>query len=342
MSESNPLQLEALFEGGGEPWLPLLGPVLERNPGEAATFLGPGRSNAIVPVRELTFQALKPNPPGRWRVVIFGQSPYPRLESATGIAMFDNAFADWNDAQFGKAVSMRCIIKAAGMRQHGLARSAPVGEVRKLLAAQNVVTPPRWFHAMLAQGVLLLNASLTSSSDDVISVAAHTRFWKPVVERIVEEILRARGSQGVVFVWWGSHAKALRTRVEKLEKEIPGAAVRHVSHCNPAAMGEAFCDGDPFGAINEALRSLGLSEVDWLPRKGWDELQGQDREEAGRLGDFIEKTRELHQLYLERLQDVSGEKLETLDPIAGVMSLPLPTLAEALAPLVKRGLPGFV
>lgn len=33
----------------------------------------------------------RPNPPNAWRVVSFGQSPYPRMESATGIAHFDNA-----------------------------------------------------------------------------------------------------------------------------------------------------------------------------------------------------------------------------------------------------------
>ena len=60
----------------------------------------------IVPVRELTFQALKPNPPHRWKVVVFGQNPYPRIESATGIAMFDNTFGNWSDSQFGKVTSI--------------------------------------------------------------------------------------------------------------------------------------------------------------------------------------------------------------------------------------------
>ena len=43
----------------------------------------------------------------------FGQNPYPRVESATGIAMFDNAFGNWADSQFGKVITIRCIIKAA-------------------------------------------------------------------------------------------------------------------------------------------------------------------------------------------------------------------------------------
>jgi len=75
MTANDPLGLATLFEGGGEPWLPLLKPVIEQQP-DAETFIGPTREKAIVPVRELTFQALKPNPPARWRVVVFGQNPF--------------------------------------------------------------------------------------------------------------------------------------------------------------------------------------------------------------------------------------------------------------------------
>jgi uracil DNA glycosylase len=266
-------------------------------------------------------------------VVIFGQNPYPRLESATGIAMFDNAFADWEDGRFGRVTSMRCIIKAACIHRHGVARDVSVTELRALLARHQVVTPPEWFQAMLAQGVLLLNAALTASSDGSVSTARHTAFWKPVVETVVERILEARGGQGVVFAWWGNHAKSLRALVERLQERHPGVPVRHVDHCNPAAMGDAFCEGDPFGAIDEALASLGLPPVDWLPRRGW--AQAHDREEADRMGGFIEHTRELHRLYLERLQGAGEEALTELEAIRGVFELPLPTLAEAMAPLLK-------
>ena len=47
------------------------------------------------------------------RVVVFGQNPYPRAESATGIAMFDNTFHDWKDGRFGKVTSI-CIAPADG------------------------------------------------------------------------------------------------------------------------------------------------------------------------------------------------------------------------------------
>ncbi|GAB3802649.1 uracil-DNA glycosylase family protein [Micromonospora zhanjiangensis] len=217
MSDSNvptpphpddPLALTELFAGGGEPWLPLLKPVVERQP-NAATFIGPGRGPNVVPVRELTFQALKPHPPEKWKVVVFGQNPYPRPESATGIAMFDNTFHNWQDSQFGRVVSIRCIIKAAAMWKYGIPKRTPIADIRALLRKNDTVQPPEWFQAMLTQGVLLLNAALTASSDGALATDQHTGFWRPVVERLIEEILRAKqhatdeADRGVVFAWWG-------------------------------------------------------------------------------------------------------------------------------------------
>ncbi|MGW2991455.1 macro domain-containing protein [Streptomyces sp. NPDC001193] len=132
------LGLTELFDGGGEPWLPLLRPVIEAQP-DAARFIGKGRSPEVVPVRELTFQALKPHPPHKWKVVAFGQNPYPRPESATGIAMFDNTFNDWKDSQFGRVVSIRCIIKAAAMWKYGIAKKTPIADVRALLKERDGV-----------------------------------------------------------------------------------------------------------------------------------------------------------------------------------------------------------
>ncbi len=338
-SADDPLALAPLFEGGGEPWMPLLKPTIESLP-NAATFIGPSREKSIVPVRELTFQALKPNPPAGWKVVIFGQNPYPRVESATGIAMFDNTFSEWKDKKFGVVTSIRCIIKAASMHKHGIEKSSSTAKIRTLLAKERIVAPPEWFQAMLTQGVLLLNAALTASSDDALSTSQHTSFWRPVIDKIVEEILKAKASaqdahKGVVFVWWGSHARALRGRVEKIAHKYPGARVVHVDHCNPAAMGDAFCDNDPFGAINAALESLDMASIDWLPAAGWNEGHEAHKETAGRMGDFITKTMELHRFYLDRLQGVGEEKMEELAAIRGILDAPLLGFGDAIGPVAK-------
>ncbi|MFK3978898.1 ADP-ribosyltransferase domain-containing protein [Micromonospora sp. NPDC050397] len=339
---SDPLALAELFTGGGEPWLPLLRPVIEAQPA-AATFIGSGRGPKVVPVRELTFQALKPNPPHKWKVVVFGQNPYPRTESATGIAMFDNTFHDWADSQFGRVVSIRCIIKAAAMWKHGIPKKTPIADLRALLRQHDTVQPPEWFQAILTQGVLLLNASLTASSDGAISTEQHTTFWRPVTEKVIEETLRAKEQadeqdRGVVFAWWGAHARNLKRIVLRLEKKYPGVRVRHIDHANPAAQGDIFCDGDHFATVNAALAALGADEIDWLPAKGWNASDGAagdtDTSTADRMGAFIASTMELHKLYLERLASVKDEGL-VLPAITGVFDTPLMDFRAAVDPVTK-------
>ncbi|MEU7071645.1 ADP-ribosyltransferase domain-containing protein [Streptomyces narbonensis] len=342
VSAGDPLGLTELFAGGGEPWLPLLGPVIEAQHG-AAGFIGPKRSPEVVPVRELTFQALKPHPPQKWKVVAFGQNPYPRPESATGIAMFDNTFGDWKDSQFGRVVSMRCLIKAAAMWKYGVAKKTPIADIRALLKKEDTVQPPGWFQAMLTQGVLLLNASLTASADGAVPTDRHTAFWRPVAEQIVEEILRAKQNgpeedRGVVFAWWGAHARSLKRVVQRLEKKYPGVEVRHLDHANPAAQGDIFCEGDHFARVNDALAAVGAEPVDWLPRKGWDQGPGGAGGAADgggvseRMGAFIASTMELHQLYLERLTSVKDEGL-VLPPITGVFDTPVMDFRKAVEPV---------
>lgn len=339
---NDPLALTELFKGGGEPWLPLLKPVIEAQP-NAASFIGPGRGPDVVPVRELTFQALKPNPPHKWKVVVFGQNPYPRPESATGIAMFDNTFHDWKDSQFGRVVSIRCIIKAAAMWKYGIPKKTPIADIRALLRKQDTVQPPEWFQAMLTQGVLLLNAALTASSDGPRGADPHTAFWRPVAERIVEEILKAKQNadeedRGVVFAWWGAHARSLKKVVLQLQKKYPDVEVRHIDHCNPAAQGDIFCDGDHFDMVNDALASVGAEAVDWLPSSGWDkgaaQAGGTDGGVSERMGAFITSTMELHQLYLERLSSVKDEGL-VLDAVTGVFDTPLMDFRDAVSPVAE-------
>lgn len=75
LKRSNSLQLNPVFSGlHGSLWRKLLEPFFKLL-SDAPKFLGPNRDPTIVPVRELTFQALKPNHPADWRVVVFGTNP---------------------------------------------------------------------------------------------------------------------------------------------------------------------------------------------------------------------------------------------------------------------------
>ena len=307
---ADPLKLRDLFEGGGgAPWYPILKPVIEAQP-DAADFIGPARDAKIVPVRELTFQALKPTPPHGWKVVVFGQTPYPRVESATGIAMFDNTFDKWESPRFSQVVSMRTIMKCACHCEYGDVPDT-VNEVRSILKKKKIVQPPEWFMAMLAQGVLLLNAGLTCHSggqgkQDVAS-SRHIKFWRPVVEAIVRAILQAKADKikeaeegkkkktnedfgGIVFAWWGTGAKPLQKIVEKVEVDFPSVEVVHVYHHNPAANGEVFSkSGNHFQDLNDALKDLKMKPIHWLPEVGWDAAPASSGKKADKRGDRISK-----------------------------------------------------
>jgi len=347
-SGGDALQLHGLFEGAeGPSWEKPLREALEVLD-DAEKFIGPGRDKTIVPVRELTFQALKPNRPAGWRVIIFGQNPYPRLESATGIAMFDNAFDSWQSKRFGAVTSMRCIVKAAAQAKYGIPFATSVDELRKLLQEKDTVSPPEWFQAMLSQGVLLLNAALTVGGSG-LKPADHNKFWRPVVERIVDEILTAKhgAKAGVAFVWWGAESlKTKKALAGVLERHAGKVSIEHVEHANPAAQGDAFCKpqkGSPhFAHVNAVLKGLRLPEVDWLPDSAWlknaSGKKGSSSAAAGAaaMGSFIAETKELHRLYIERLQ--SGlEKTKDLDPIEGIMASKAMSLQAACKALKLEG-----
>ncbi|EGD79912.1 uracil-DNA glycosylase [Salpingoeca rosetta] len=309
------LKLKPLFKGAHGPWYSLLKDTIEKAP-NASTFIGPTRDASVVPVRELTFQALKPNPPEKWQVVVFGQNPYPRVESATGIAMLDNTFKEWEDKRFGVVTSMRCIMKTACIWKYGIPKATPVAEIRKILKKNKIVNPHGWFQAMLSQGCLLMNAALTASTDKSLSTSKHTTFWRPIITKVVEEILRAKQQTkagGVVFAWWGSHAKALRKLVVALQEKFPDVPVEHVDYCNPAAMGDAFCNSNHFEDLNTAIKEVGGTPIDWLPQQGWDtQHDGERAVHVSRMGQFVTDT-----------LDLQNEVQKELEPIRGVYSSPL-------------------
>jgi len=337
-TSSDPLCLAPLFDGmgHGKTWERVIRPVLESLP-SGADFIGPSRDKTIIPVRELTFQALKPNPPSGWRVVSFGQSPFPRMESATGIAHFDNAIKDWDSGEFGSTVTMRCIIKAAAMQKFGIKKETKMPDLRKLLKSEGIIGPAEWFQAMLAQGVLFMNAACTIKRHEKGGRAGeivheHMKFWHPVLEAVVNAILEdcAKSKRAVVFAWWGSESLKTKRALDKTcFSKFPSAKVQHIEHYNPAAMGDAFCD-DPniFKEINKAIVKNGLGkEIDWLPTAGTKYARSDE------MGAFVAETQELHKMYLERLKDGLDTRGDDLMDIVGVMSKPLEKLADCCKPL---------
>ena len=169
-----------------------------------------------IPQRHLTFRALRQDL-DRVSVVIFGQDPYPREASATGLAFCDGEVVSWQDTL---SPSLRNIIKAACIWKQVAEPKTPVGSLRKTLAHLQVKEQNQWFQDLLDQGVMWLNTALTFSGKEKPALDRHTRFWAPVIEAIVQVILvhHNQKGQGVVFALWGGNAQKLESMVKEPPK----------------------------------------------------------------------------------------------------------------------------
>ena len=106
--------------------------------------------------------ALKITPLDKVKVLIFGQDPYPRAESAIGIAFCDGKIKKWTDPT---CPSLRNIFKSVLIHYKYLNPSSKVEELRSTMSRIKMISPYNWFFETAKQGVLWLNTSLTYTSN---------------------------------------------------------------------------------------------------------------------------------------------------------------------------------
>ncbi len=158
--------------------------------------------DSILPEPEKIFNVFHKVPPARVCCVLYGEDPYPRRESANGIAFWDAQITSWEDRTVGN--SMKNILKAL-LVTHGLATyQTPIAHCRQIAREQGLRSPGALFEFWLSKGVLLINAALTFSSPQ--HKKKHTDFWLPFHQSLIE----ALNSQGAspFYILWGK--KALR------------------------------------------------------------------------------------------------------------------------------------
>ncbi|MBL7478932.1 uracil-DNA glycosylase [Legionella bononiensis] len=136
------------------------------------------------------------------RYILFGESPYPRVESANGYAFWDNSVQElWSSQGLAKSVnratSLRNMIKmlliARGDLQEDTSQQA-IAEVDK----QNLVhTAEELFRGMMNKGILLLNACLVYSEG---KVPYHARYWHPFMNSVLEQLLLLKSSVQLILL----------------------------------------------------------------------------------------------------------------------------------------------
>lgn len=146
---------------------------------------------------------------------------------------------------------------------HGLCFSVPVGIkpppslvniFKELKNDVGIEMPPHGnLEKWAAQGVLLLNASLTVNAGEANSHAlcGWQRFTDAAIKKISEE------KSGIVFMLWGNFARAKKNLIDTSKHFVLEAA-----HPSPLSRG-AFFGSKHFSAANRLLLQQQKQPIDW-------------------------------------------------------------------------------
>lgn len=185
------------------------------------------------------------------KVVILGQDPYPNGE-AIGYAFSVDEYKP-------ASASLRVIQKELTYSE------APMHpDVSIMIKSWKPLAHWR------QQGVFLLNTALTVQKDDA---GSHIGYWKWFTRQVIEII--ANNTSGVVWLLWGSHAKAYKEFIQPkiegipLDAVLPDSNFHFVFEANhPAA--ESYPDSkykftgcNHFNLVNKALSLQNKSIIKW-------------------------------------------------------------------------------
>lgn len=157
------------------------------------------------------------------RYILFGESPYPRVESANGQAFWDAAVGPiWRDTGFSKAVnratSLRNIMKMLLHARGDLVTDFSQQAIAALDHARYYQTLDAFFTNMINQGFLLLNASPVYEAE---KIPYHAKQWAPFMEALLDSFVGDK--QQIELVLFGRVAEKIPgyTRFTGLLAEHP-------------------------------------------------------------------------------------------------------------------------
>lgn len=184
---------------------------------------------AIIPGEKNLFRALELCHPEEVKVLILGQDPYPNRYHANGLAF--SVFADVHPLP----ASLRNLFKE--MQRDFPTFSPSSGDLTS------------W----AKQGVLLLNTTLSTEHG---KAAAHAHWgWSQFTLALLKGLAHTPNPK--IGLFWGKHAEKLGAVWEKKHKAL------YTSHPSPLSVRKGFEGCGHFLAVNEYLRSKGLSEIQW-------------------------------------------------------------------------------
>ncbi|MCP3687303.1 MAG: uracil-DNA glycosylase [Gammaproteobacteria bacterium] len=183
------------------------------------------------------------------RYLLIGESPYPRRQSANGIAFYDAAVEDlWSDTGLSKAVnratSMRNMLKAALLAEGHLApdRDGKITQdaIARVDKTTLVKTMDGLFDNLQRRGFLMLNA--TPVLHPARTPVQEALFWQGFLQSILALLVDSLERQPTL-VLWGKIAKSIEalpaaSRYQKLISEHP----YNISFINNPLMQNLFAE----------------------------------------------------------------------------------------------------
>ncbi len=147
------------------------------------------------------------------RYLLIGESPYPRRESANGIAFYDASVARlWSEQGLSKAVnratSLRNIVKTALVAEGHLQKDnegkITQESIAKLDKHELILTLAELFQNLERAGFLMLNATPVLHSER--KPANEARYWLQFLDRLLA-LIAQNSSRRITLLLWGKIAK---------------------------------------------------------------------------------------------------------------------------------------
>jgi uracil-DNA glycosylase len=158
--------------------------------------------------------------------VLFGESPYPRVQSANGYAFWDAAVTSlWSETGLSKpvnrATSLRNFIKMLLIAAGELtATTTTQTDIAKLDKHHLIQTNNELFGNLLKNGFLLLNATPVLRP---LSVRKDAKAWRPFLEQVLHFLTQQRPE--VEFILLGGIANEIDTLITQ-----PGLKKLYAEH----------------------------------------------------------------------------------------------------------------
>jgi uracil-DNA glycosylase len=194
----------------------------------------------IFPYPELVFYFMELTNFNNVNVVIIGQDPYFKFESADIPQAMGLSFSVPNGANIPS--SLRNIYKNLEKYKH-INKSPDSGNVEK------------WAN----QGCFMMNTSLTVQENKKNSDA---KYWSPFTDKLIKYISDNRNN--VIFVLWGKHALQKLKLIDQTKHNIIISSHPSGLSCNrKMGIHKAFNDQDHFGLINTFLENNNAEKIKW-------------------------------------------------------------------------------